>query len=303
MKWLLNLRRLPARGVLGINRRNAGGIFERNARSLFPVVDDKLLMAQLCARIGVRSPTILGVITRHAELGVLERITRVRSNLVIKPARGSGGRGIMILAGRHGSDYAQANGSSIDSGGIRRHTADILAGMYSLGGRPDCAILQERVRPHPAFAPIAPRGIADIRIVLYRFEPAMAMLRLPTLSSNGRANLHQGGIGVGVDLTTGRTFHAVHRDRFIDRHPDTGQGLLDLTVPCWHDILEIGRRAARAVGLGFVGIDVVIDGVEGPMLLEANARPGLTIQLANNRGLLERIEEIDRVFDGVNHPR
>jgi alpha-L-glutamate ligase-like protein len=299
MKWLLNLRRLPARGVLGINRRNAGGICERNARSLFPVVDDKLLMAHMCARIGVRSPTILGVISRHAELKVLERIIRVRNDLVIKPARGSGGRGIMILVGRRGSDYQQANGRGIDSGRIRRHTADILAGMYSLGGRPDRAILQERVRPHPAFASIAPHGIADVRIVLYRFVPAMAMLRLPTLASNGRANLHQGGIGVGIDLAAGRSHHAVHRDRFINRHPDTGEGLLDLIVPCWDEILEIAQRAARAVGLGFVGIDLVIDDVNGPMLLEANARPGLTIQLANNRGLLERIEEIDRQLESA----
>jgi hypothetical protein len=129
--------------------------------------------------------------------------------------------------------------------------------------------------------------------VLYRFELAMAMLRLPTLSSNGRANLHQGGIGAGLDLATGRTRCALHRNSFIERHPDTGEALLGLRLPRWGEIVDMSRKAARAIGLGFVGIDIVIDELEGPMLLEANARPGLAIQLANNQGLRERIDEIE----------
>jgi alpha-L-glutamate ligase-like protein len=158
-------------------------------------------------------------------------------------------------------------------------------------------LLQARVRPHRAFADISPRGVADVRIVLYRFEPALAMLRLPTLASNGRANLHQGGIGVGIDLASGRAHYAISGACPIDRHPDTGAPLLNRVVPGWGAIVEMARKTARAVGLGFVGIDIVLDEQEGPLLLEANARPGLTIQLANDAGLLTAIEEIDRRLD------
>src|SRR5262249_38117284 len=122
----------------------------------------------------------------------------------------------------------------------------------------------------------------------------MAMLRLPTLQSNGRANLHQGGIGVGIDPQSGLTHCALYRDRYVDRHPDTGETLVNRMVPRWGEIVEMARKAARAIGLGFVGIDVVIDETDGPMLLEANARPGLAIQIVNNQGLRERIDEIDR---------
>jgi alpha-L-glutamate ligase-like protein len=294
MRWLAGFDQLFRRGILGINRRNARCILEHNPRAVFPVVDDKLLMTGLCQRVGIPTPAVLGVIGRNAELRGLERALRFRDSLVIKPARGSGGRGILILAGRDGDAYRKANGRLIDFDGIRQHSADILSGMFSIGGQPDRVILQDRVRLHPAFDGISPHGIPDVRLVLYRFELAMAMLRLPTLQSNGRANLHQGGIGAGIDLHSGRTHCALYRDGYVQRHPDTGVTLVNRLVPRWGEIVEMARKAARAIGLGFVGIDVVIDEEQGPMLLEANARPGLAIQIVNNQGLLERIEEIDQ---------
>src|SRR5262249_27186724 len=159
----------------------------------------------------------------------------------------------------------------------------------SLGGRPDRAIIQERVRLHPAFEPIAYKGIPDIRVVLYRNEPAMAMLRLPTRASSGRANLHQGGIGAGIDLATGITHHAVQRNRPVQMHPDSGRPVVGLRVPHWPEVLHMSRQVAEATGLGYIGVDIVLDAEQGPMLLEANARPGLAIQIANARGLLPRL--------------
>ncbi len=164
--------------------------------------------------------------------------------------------------------------------------------MYSLGGHPDQAILQQRVRLHPDFEPLSYKGIPDVRVVLFRNEPAMAMLRLPTRESGGRANLHQGGIGVGVDLDTGLTNHAVLRNRAVEVHPDTRRPVVGMRVPYWEEVLAMSCRVSRAVGLGYVGVDIVIDAEHGPMLLEANARPGLAIQIANNKGLLERLHEI-----------
>ena len=126
--------------------------------------------------------------------------------------------------------------------------------------------------------------------------PAMAMLRLPTKASGGRANLHQGGVGAGVELASGMTTRAVLRNRLVTRHPDTGERLVGFRVPYWDQILDMAQRVARAVGLGYVGVDVVIDRTRGPLLLEANARPGLAIQIANGQGLLPRFVEIDQAL-------
>ena len=125
----------------------------------------------------------------------------------------------------------------------------------------------------------------------------MAMLRLPTRESNGRANLHQGGIGTGVDLDSGFTHHAVQRNRMVATHPDTGVPVIGMRVPYWRDVLTVSRRVAEAVGLGYIGVDIVVDVECGPMLLEANARPGLAIQIANGRGLEPRLAAIDALHE------
>jgi alpha-L-glutamate ligase-like protein len=294
MHWLLTApRRLKQLGVLGMNRRNAACILDHNPRALFPVVDDKLRMHALCSRIGVPTPAVFGTIDTPSTLRRFPGLLEGRDDFVIKPNRGSAGRGILVLMGRDGDAYLRHNGERLRPEQVRQHLSDILSGMYSLGGRPDRAILQQRIRLHPVFAPVAYQGIPDIRVILYRNEPAMAMLRLPTKASGGRANLHQGAIGVGVDLDSGATDHAVQRDRRVDRHPDTGSPVVGLCVPYWPHILLRAKEVAAAVGLGYLGVDMVVDESEGPLLLEANARPGLAIQIANNRGLLPRLAAID----------
>jgi alpha-L-glutamate ligase-like protein len=294
MRWLFRAaRRLRELGILGMNQRNAACILDHNPRVLYRQVDDKLRMRDLCVRIGVPTPEVYSSLDSHSCLHRLKAILGDRADFVIKPNCGSGGRGILVLVGREGKHYLRHSGERLRLDQVRQHISDILSGMYSLGGRPDQAILQQRVRLHQAFEAITHKGIPDVRVVLYRNEPAMAMLRLPTRESNGRANLHQGGIGAGIDLATGVTNHAVQRNRFIERHPDTGETLVGRRVPYWEEVLRMSRRVAEATGLGYVGVDIVIDSEHGPLLLEANARPGLAIQMANAQGLLPRLAEID----------
>src|SRR5947209_3653759 len=298
MRWLFTAaRRLRELGILGMNRRNAECILDHNPRSRFPIVDDKLRMHELCRGIGVPTPEVYAELSSYSMLRRLPQLLAGHDDFVIKPNRGSAGRGVFVVIGRDGPDYLRHNGERVGSDALRQHLSDILSGMYSLGGQVDKAIVQQRIRLHPAFAAVSYKGIPDVRVVLYRNEPAMAMLRLPTRESNGRANLHQGGIGTGVDLSSGITHHAVQRNRFIDCHPDTGRPVVGMRVPFWGEVLDMSRRVAEAVGLGYIGVDIVVDVDQGPLLLEANARPGLAIQIANGRGLLPRLEAIDALLD------
>jgi alpha-L-glutamate ligase-like protein len=298
MRWLFTaFRRLRSLGILGMNQRNAAYILDHNPRRLFPVVDDKLRMQALCRQIGVATPAIFAEIGYLSMLRRLPELLAGHADFVIKPNRGAGGRGVLVIAGRDGARYIRHNGEKLGLEAIRQHLTDILSGMHSLGGQPDRAIVQQRIRLHLSFELIAYKGIPDIRVILYRGEPAMAMLRLPTKASNGRANLHQGGIGAGIDLASGITHHAVQRNRLVDCHPDTGRPLVGLRVPYWRDVLRMARRVAGAVGLGYLGVDIVVDARLGPLLLEANARPGLAIQIANGRGLLPRLQAIEARLD------
>ena len=291
--------RLRARGVLGMNGRNAGPILGHNPRALFPLVDDKLRLVELCDRIGVPTPAVLAVFTAHSDLRHLGETLASSPDCVLKPARGSSGRGVVILTGPAAGGYCRHNGTTATPADLRRHLSDVLSGLYSLGGRPDRAIVQRRVTVHPAFERISYRGTPDVRLLVYRGELAMAMLRLPTLESNGRANLHQGGVGVGVDITTGRTGRAIWHGGIVDRHPDTGHSVTDREVPYWGAVVALARTVARATGLGYVGVDVVLDAETGPLVLEANARPGLAIQSANGMGLKPILAKID-ALTGVN---
>jgi alpha-L-glutamate ligase-like protein len=296
MRWFLSRwRKLKELGILGINQRNAALILDHNPRALFPIVDDKQRMRDLCGRIRVLTPQIYGALASHSELRQLSKLLSDRQDFVIKPNRGSAGRGVLVIVGREGNRFVRHNGEALTLEQLRQHVSDILSGMYSLGALPDQAIFQQRVQLHAAFDRVAYQGIPDIRIILYRHEPVMAMLRLPTKESNGRANLHQGGLGVGVDLQSGLTHHAVQKNRMMVGHPDTGVPVIGLRVPFWYRIVEMSRRVAEAIGLGYLGVDIVIDANDGPMLLEANARPGLAIQIANAQGLLPRLREIEEM--------
>jgi alpha-L-glutamate ligase-like protein len=293
MNLLERIRRLRTMGVLGMNRRNTECILDLNPRPLFPLVDGKKRMRDLCLRIGVPTPDLYALVAAHSALHHLPRLLAGHDDLVIKPNRGAGGRGVLVLVGRDGNVFLRHNGQRLSAGEVTQHVSSIISGLFSLGGRADEALLQQRVVPDPAFERISFQGTADVRVIVYRGVAAMAMLRLPTRESGGRANLHQGAIGAGVDLATGVTTRAVQRNRTSERHPDTGASVVGFHVPFWPQILEMSRKVSQATGMGYVGADVVVDRRRGPLLLEANARPGLAIQIANGVGLQRRLDEID----------
>lgn len=291
--WLSRWGGLKSLGILGMNRRNAACILDLNPRSAYPIVDSKRKMRDLCQGIGVPTPAIYGTVAAHSALRRLPELLAGREDFVIKPNRGAGGRGILVVVGRDGTGFQRHNAQRLEMSDLRQHVSSIVSGLFSLGGQSDEALIQQRVLPHPAFDSISFQGIPDIRVIVYRKEPAMAMLRLPTRMSGGRANLHQGGIGAGVDLATGRTIRAVCCNHLTDRHPDTGTSLIGFQVPYWREVLGMAVRVAEAVPLGYLGVDIVVDRNQGPLLLEGNARPGLAIQIANGQGLLPRLEAID----------
>lgn len=294
MIWLTRWRELRRFGVLGVNARNTRCILDQNPRGRFPLVDNKRAMHELCRAAGVPTPDLYASLPTHAALRHLGRLVARHVEFVIKPNRGAGGRGILVITGRADGCFQRQNGRRMTPDDLHRHTSEIISGLYSLGGLEDEALIQERVRPDPALERLSYRGTADIRIVLYRYEPVMAMLRLPTRQSGGRANLHQRAVGVGIDLATGMTTSAVLGNSTIECHPDTGARVVGHRLANWHDMLTMARKVSRVVGLGYLGVDIVRDRRRGPLLLEANARPGLAIQIANRSGLLPRLAAVDR---------
>ena len=212
----MNLRRLKRRGVLGINARNLLYTQRWNARRGLPSVDDKLATRELCQAAGVAMPAVLAVARTHREARSLPERLREHETFVVKPARGAMGNGILVLERRDGALLRR--GVPMEEPALAYHAASIVSGLYSLAGHADVALIEERLRAHAVFSELVPDGVPDVRVVVYRGVPVTAMTRLPTAASGGRANLHQGAIGVGIDLASGHTTHATFRNRPVRRH-------------------------------------------------------------------------------------
>jgi alpha-L-glutamate ligase-like protein len=287
-------KRLRAAGVVGINRRNCRYVADTNPRRLMPLVNDKLATKRLAKAAGIPVPELYGVVEVQAHVRRFERVLDGRETFVVKPAMGAQGDGILVVDGRMRRGWRRAGGVRMTDSELHFHLSNVLSGMYSLNGLSDVAMLEEKVAFDPVFEPISHRGVPDIRILVYRGVPCMAMIRLPTRESDGKANLHKGGIGVGVDIATGRTTRAVHNDRLTEEHPDTGNAVTGFDIPGWATMLDMAARCHDQTGLGYLGVDIVIDRHRGPLLLELNARPGLAVQLANGRGLQPSVDAVDR---------
>ncbi len=281
------LRRMVARRreLVGINRRNVELVYAHNPRRHYPIADDKLLAKQHLGRAGVPVPDTLVVCDGlFAIPRVLARLGK-EAHFVVKPASGSGGQGILVVGERLSEPgWRRAGGAPLSAHELHRHLAEICLGAHS-GQLDDRAFVEKRIVPHALFAELWADGLCDVRVITLHAGAVMAMIRVPTAQSGGRANLHQGGLGLAVDLASGRTFRAVHRGASVARHPETGGALLGLELPDWPGILSVACRAAAAVPLGYLGCDVVVDAERGPLVLEINARPGLEIQNVNGVGL------------------
>jgi alpha-L-glutamate ligase-like protein len=294
------VRRLAAMGVMGINRRNAEFTLLHNPRRLYPLVDDKLRTKEIAIRGGIPVPELYGVVQREHQVRELAARLAPYEEFVVKPAHGKGGDGILVIDGRANGRYRLAGGRLITQEELNHHVFSILSGLYSLGGQPDQALMEYRVHPDPVFEALSFQGVPDIRIIVFLGVPAMAMLRLPTRVSEGKANLHQGALGAGVDLATGVTLRAVWRQEIVGEHPDTGEKISGVQVPHWETLLTMATRSFELSGLGYLGVDLVLDRDLGPLLLELNARPGLAIQMANGGGLLHRLQLIEERHATLN---
>jgi len=292
MGWI-SPRRLTKLGMLNMNRRNVDYISRYNERSSYPLVDNKLKTKLAVSEYDVKTPKLLQVVRQQHEISHFREMAEDLEGFAIKPAKGSGGKGITVVTGRDGDEYVKASGARVSVSVLERHLTNILAGLYSLAGTPDVAIVESLVQCSPTLAKYSFEGVPDIRIVVFRGYPVMAMLRLATKASDGKANLHQGAIGVGLNIGTGHSLNAVQFNRPVTLHPDTGLALENIRIEDWQAMLEMASRCYEATGLGYMGVDLVVDANEGPLLLELNARPGLAIQMANGRGLLPRLKDIE----------
>ncbi len=283
-----------SKNILGMNARNLIYIRPNNLKSAKKLADDKLRCKRVLKKAKVPVPRLIKSIKTQEDLDNFDFST-LPNSFVLKPNFGFGGDGILVVYGRKkGGEniWVKANRSQVTEEYLRTHIKNILDGSFSRTGTSDVAFFEERIKLYPGFKPYSFRGVPDIRIIVYNRVPVMAMMRIPTEASGGTSNLHRGGIGIGIDMATGVTTTAIQYDRVVEKSP---QGLLlsGIKIPYWKDILELAIKAQDVSHLGYLGADIAIDREKGPVFMELNARPGLSIQVANQEGLLTRLNRVE----------
>ena len=294
---------LQQQGILGMNRRNIDYIGRYNSRKRYMLVDNKLRTKQLLLNHGMPTPQLRYHVQAQYQVKGIGKALAPLGGFAVKPARGSGGKGILVIKEQHAGRYIKNSGDALSLEDIQRHVSNILAGLHSLGGSPDTALVEDLIQIDPRFEGYSHQGIPDIRVIVFQGYPVMAMIRLATHASDGKANLHQGALGVGLDIGTGEVLQAVWHERRITHHPDTGRHLGAIFLPEWADILLLAAQCYEMTGLGYIGTDIVLDRNRGPLILELNARPGLSIQVANGAGLLPRLKRVEEYVNAYRPPQ
>jgi len=288
-----NSFRKTSRQLLGLNARSLGYTGHNIISASAKVAHDKLATKKILQRAGLPTPRLYATIKSRQELSRF-RWTKLPSSFVVKPRSSYGGGGIIVIFGRNKKgNWVKADKTEVFIPTLRSHVLDVLDGNYSSSNVPDIALFEQRIKNHPDLKAYCKQGVADLRIIVYNHVPIMAMLRLPTLESHGKANLHAGGIGVGVDLARGVTTTAIHHGRIIETMPQSRLHLAGIHIPHWKQVLPVATKAAHALNLTFAGVDIALDRDDGPTVLEVNARPGLDIQLANMSPLLSRLRRVE----------
>ena len=304
------LKRLKAiienrKKVLGRNEWSLFYIKRNNTKSSIKVVDNKLRTKKILQKYNIPTPELLTSLSTYSKLEEFD-FNSLPSSFVIKPVRGYAGGGILIVYNKDKrGNWIVDGGKKMDSDDLKSHCKSILEGNYSINNtqnirkKKDSVLIEERIKPHKIFRYHTYKGTPDLRVIVYNKIPIMAELRLPTKKSGGKANMTIGALGVGVDISQGITTFAVQgtagNSGRIEKVPDTNVPVSGLQIPFFDKSLEYAIKASEIVGLGFSGVDILIDRDKGPLIVELNARPGLAIQLANEDGLRRRLKKAEGI--------
>ncbi len=293
--------------ILGINRRNQEYVRIYNPSSSKKISDNKILTKRILSKSNIRTPKIAKIIRTKKQLEFLNWETLPKS-FVVKPNRGTGGNGIIVFYGKKKGElsWIRSNQKIMTKEQLRIHFEKILDGLYSMGNSRDMVLIEERILNNPILKNYSYRGVPDVRIIVFNKVPVMAMIRFPTKFSDGKSNLHSGGICAGIDMATGLTTNAIqlkkrsilentYKDIELTSDFKQNKTIKGLKIPYWNEILDISIQCQEITNIGFLGVDIAIDQNRGPLVFELNSRPGLGIQIANKSGLRPKLERVKNI--------
>lgn len=250
-------------------KANKAWIGNRKA-AYFCLLQDKFLFGQYLKALGFPTPVNLAICDRETitwldsqETEPLESLlNRDKLDIFIKELLGESARGIYSLRVENKKLF-------VDS---KEVTVEELKKII-----PEMSVVQQRLYQHPQMNRLHPHSINTVRIVTVfndsGVEPLSAILRAGVNGSQFD-NWAAGGIGVGIDLGTGRLrkygiFKPGSGGR-VEQHPDNGIKFKGFEIPSFAKVVEmVTALHGFFYGIHSVGWDVAVT-PEGPVVLEGN---------------------------------
>lgn len=271
--------------ALGMNLRNHI-IKISNRRDQIVEAKDKIGVKNKLAMHGIPVPETYGELLK---INDIHRLDKMPPEFVIKPDRGSGGKGVLILK-RVKDHYVSPSNKIYSVKNLKRHMERILEGEFSEYIDGETVLIEERIHCSGQLQFKGSVGLPDVRMFVYNYDCVLAMLRYPTWESDGKANLSQGALGMALDMETGEITKVYSKKR-REFYPVETLGIpKGYCIPKWKGFRWISHHVARLLGLRFSGVDLTMDERNNIKVLEVNGYPGLEIQNVTETSLKDAMK-------------
>ena len=127
-----------SRLVLGMNARNLLYVRPYNPKEARKIADDKMLSKKALMKSNLPVPNLIARIRSLKELETFDW-DQLPYSFVLKPNRGLGGEGIVVVYGRNKKtgNWVKADKREVTVEDLKLHIRNIFEGTYSLSNQPD----------------------------------------------------------------------------------------------------------------------------------------------------------------------
>lgn len=274
---------------------------------------DKLAFTRRCLEHGLPTIPVLAAIVESPsenlpDLGDFPLVSDAQSlerhleaapaRIFLKPGDAAHGDGAFVATREPGRRWSFLGGSGT--------VAELIETCRRRIPRTNAWMVQPAIVPHPALTGLMASGLGTVRAITWlkngEVHLVLPVLRIPA-GGNVTDNFSLGMSGnlvAPIDLETGVLGTAAGsssrtwpRPTSVDTHPDTGQSISGLPIPCWAETLDLMRRAQRALPtLPTLGWDIGVT-AQGPVIVETNTLYGVLMpQMAYRRGVRTDVADV-----------
>jgi len=278
--------------ILWQNERNLEFIKWKNTSFARYLADSKLRTKEFLQSKNIPVPENFYVIKKHSQLLDLD-LSILKPPFVVKPNFGYWWNWILVIDNVDSvGNYITNTWEIISKRKMMQHFRDILDWFFSLSWNRDQVVIERKVELDESIALIWKYWLPDIRVIVYNMIPIIAMLRVPTEESGWKANLHVWACWVWVEVWTWKLTHITSKNKIIKTIPWIGD-IRWLELPHWDKVLELTSSLQQITWIWYLACDIVLDKEKGPLLLEVNIRPWLSVQNANLMPLWARLKKVE----------